>query len=164
MPRVYVSIGSNTEREKNIRGALRALKTGFANVATSPVYETQAEGFDGDDFYNLVAAFDTAEPIERVRERLTEIEAAHGRARVGPRYAPRTLDIDILLYGDLVRHDDRFDVPRREILLHAYVLGPLAELAPGLAHPETGERFADLWRRFNGKNTLREASRELEED
>lgn len=162
MPRVYVSIGSNVEREKNVRGAVRALRAAFSNLAASAVYETAADGFDGDDFYNLVAAFDTDAPIEEVRERLAAIEAAHGRARVGPRYAPRTLDIDILLYGDLIRHDGRFDVPRGEIAAQAYVLGPLAELVPDLAHPETGERFADLWRRLGDSDALRKVDLTIE--
>jgi len=162
MPRIYVSIGSNIEREKNIRGAIRALKTRFASVTASPVYRTEAEGFDGDDFYNLVAAFDTDEPLERVRDALAEIEAAHGRVRPGPRYAPRTLDIDILLYGDLIRHDGQFDIPRPEIVRHAHVLGPLAMLAPAARHPETGERFADLWRRLGQTNALREVALKLD--
>jgi 2-amino-4-hydroxy-6-hydroxymethyldihydropteridine diphosphokinase len=145
MPRVFVSIGSNVERERNIRAAVAALRTRFGPLQLSRVYQTPAVGFAGEDFYNLVAAFDTAEPIERVREALIGIEAAQGRERNGPRYGPRTLDLDILLYGDLVRHGDGFDVPRGEITRHAFVLGPLAELAPDLRHPETGETMARLW-------------------
>ncbi len=155
MPRIYVSIGSNVERERNIRAAVRALRQGFGAVATSPVYESAAEGFDGEDFYNLVAAFDSRLSLEQVCARLTAIETAQGRIRSGPRFGPRTLDLDVLLYGDLVRHDDHFDIPRRDITAYAHVLRPLAELAPDLRHPETGDRLADLWRRFRGKNTLR---------
>lgn len=156
MPRVYLSIGSNVERDQNIRAAVRALRASFKNVETSRVYQSRAEGFDGDDFYNLVARFDTDEPLERLCERLTGIEAAQGRVRNGARFAPRTLDIDVLLFGDLIRHDERFDIPRRDILTYAHVLGPLAALAPDLRHPETGQRFADHWRRFGGKQVLRE--------
>src|SRR5690554_6413910 len=155
MPRVYVSIGSNIARERNIRAAVAALRGQFAALALSPEYRTPAEGFVGDDFYNLVAAFDTDLPLEALAERLAAIETAQGRKRDGPRFGPRTLDIDILLYGDLVRHDRRFDIPRDDIALYAYVLGPLAELAPELPHPETGERFGDLWRRFPGSKVLR---------
>jgi 2-amino-4-hydroxy-6-hydroxymethyldihydropteridine diphosphokinase len=146
VPRVYVSIGSNIEREKNIRGA------------ASSVYETHAEGFDGDDFYNLAACFDTDEPVEDVRAALLAIEAAHGRVREHKHHGARTLDIDILLYGDLIRHQPPLDIPRREILQYAFVLAPLAELAPDLAHPETGERFAELWRRFDKKTEMRKVS------
>lgn len=155
MPRVYVSIGSNIDRERNIGAAVRALRETFAAVATSSVYESAAEGFDGDHFYNLAAAFDSAMSLEEVCERLTAIETAQGRLRAGPRFGPRTLDLDVLLYGDLVRHDNRFDIPRRDITAYAHVLRPLAELAPTVKHPETGERLGDLWRRFTGTNTLR---------
>lgn len=149
MPRVYVGIGSNIDREKNIRGAMRALAAAFGHVAFSAVYRSPAQGFKGDEFYNLVAGFDTGQSLEDVRRRIGEIEIGHGRTRGGERYAPRTLDIDILLYGDLVRHDDEFDIPRREILDAAYVLCPLAELAPAARHPEIGRPFADLWRSFD---------------
>ncbi|MBI3897599.1 MAG: 2-amino-4-hydroxy-6-hydroxymethyldihydropteridine diphosphokinase [Gammaproteobacteria bacterium] len=158
MPRVYVSIGSNVDREKNIRGAIRALRAQFGDVALSPVYETPAEGFTGDNFYNLVAAFDSGLSVEQLRDALSTIEAAHGRHRGDERYAPRTLDIDLLLYGDLIRHEHRLDIPRREITQYSYILGPLAELAPALRHPETGERFADLWQRYDPKNGLRQVA------
>lgn len=164
MPRVYVSIGSNVQREKNIRAAVRALREHFGAVATSPVYESAAEGFDGDDFYNLVAAFDGGLPLATVCERLAAIEAAHGRVRSGARFGPRTLDLDVLLYGDLIRHDERFDIPRRDITVYAHVLRPLAELAPDLGHPETGERLIDLWRGFAGKNALRRVQLDLDAD
>lgn len=154
MPRVYVSIGSNVDRTKNVRGAIGALRARFGAVAHSAVYESPAEGFDGENFYNLVAAFGTDEPVEVVRYVLGEIEAAHGRVRTADRYSPRTLDVDILLYGNLVRHDGRFDIPRREITEYAYVLRPLAEIAPDALHPETRERLADLWGRFRAKQTL----------
>lgn len=149
MTRVYVSLGSNIDREQNIRGAVRALKQHYGQLALSRVYETPAEGFDGDAFYNLVAGFDTGETMEQVRQALAAIEAAHGRTRNGPRSGPRTLDLDLLLYGDLVRHDGGFDIPRGEIVKHAFVLGPLAEIAPELRHPETGETMARLWEGFD---------------
>lgn len=161
MPRVYLSIGSNVERELHIRAAVRALREAFGAVATSSVYRSPADGFEGDDFYNLVAAFETAAPLEALRECLGAIEAAHGRERSGRRYAPRTLDIDILLYGTLIRHDRDFDVPRADLAL-PYVLGPLAELAPELVHPETGERVADLWRRLGDPSALHKVDLALE--
>jgi 2-amino-4-hydroxy-6-hydroxymethyldihydropteridine diphosphokinase len=155
MPRIYVSIGSNIDREKNIAGAVAALRARFSHVLLSSVYQTKAEGFDGEDFFNLVAAFDTDQPPEAVRRALAEIETKHGRRRGIERFAPRTLDIDLLLYGDLVRHDDTIDVPRHEILTSAFVLGPLAEIAPQVCHPEIGQSFAELWRRFSANVDLR---------
>lgn len=160
MPQVYVSIGSNVERERHVRAAVHALRRAFGALATSPVYRTPADGFDGDDFYNLVAGFDTGASLEELRAQLGAIEAAHGRRRDGPRWGPRTLDIDILLYGNLVRHDADFDVPRADLAL-PYVLGPLAALAPELVHPETGEPFADLWRRLGDPAALYRVDLEL---
>jgi 2-amino-4-hydroxy-6-hydroxymethyldihydropteridine diphosphokinase len=149
MPRVYVSIGSNVERERHILGAVRALRERFGKLSLSRVYETRPEGFEGDNFYNLVTGFDTDEPVERVRALLAEIEAAHGRTRNGPRFGPRTIDLDLLLYGTLVRHDHGIDVPRREITRYGFVLGPLAELAPALRDPESGVSYGELWSNFD---------------
>jgi 2-amino-4-hydroxy-6-hydroxymethyldihydropteridine diphosphokinase len=132
------------------------------------VYETEAVGFKGDPFYNLVAAFDTEAPVEDIHRELARLEAEHGRRREaatapslarGPRLGPivegmpkfsaRTLDIDILLYGNLIRHDRDFDIPRGEIGRYTFVLGPLAEIAPDLRHPETGTSIGEMWRRFS---------------
>jgi len=154
--RVYVGIGSNIEPERNVREAVRALRKSYPGLEVSPVYRSSAEGFEGDDFYNLAASFDTDHTPERLADHLGAIEAAQGRVRTGERFSPRTLDIDILLYGDLVRHDDQFDIPRHDVLADAHVLGPLAALAPDLRHPETGERLADHWERFTRKDALQE--------
>ncbi len=149
MPRVYVSVGSNIDRNRNIHGALHDLRASFGHLIRSRVYETAAVGFAGDPFYNLVVAFDTPDSVDRVAGELARIESAHGRRREGlPKYSARTLDLDILLYGDLIRHDSGFDIPRGEILERDFVLGPLAEIAPDLKHPENGETFDVLWERF----------------
>jgi 2-amino-4-hydroxy-6-hydroxymethyldihydropteridine diphosphokinase len=161
--RVYISIGSNIEPERNIRAAVSALKTRFPNLAISPIFRSKAEGFEGDDFYNLAARFDTDEPPERLADYLGRIESAQGRVRTGGRFSPRTLDIDILLYGDLIRHDHRFDFPRRDVLAYTHVLGPLVALAPDLRHPETGERLMDKWQGFADRDSLREVSIDLGE-
>jgi 2-amino-4-hydroxy-6-hydroxymethyldihydropteridine diphosphokinase len=162
MPSVYVSIGSNIDRERNIRGAVRALAQAFGALTLSSVYETEAVGFSGDPFYNLVAGFDTTATVEQVQEELKRIEAEHGRSREdAPRFSARTLDIDILLYGDLVRHDARVDIPRGEIAHHAFVLGPLAEIAPTLVLPEFRATVAELWRAMKETTDLRKAAVDL---
>lgn len=149
MPRVYVSVGSNIDRERNIRGALHDLHEPYGNLIRSRVYETPPLGFAGDPFYNLAVAFDTTDSVDQVARELARIESAHGRRRDGlPKYCARTLDLDLLLYGDLVRHDGGLDIPRGEITERDFVLGPLAEIAPALKHPETGETFDALWRRY----------------
>lgn len=154
MPRVYVSIGSNIEREKNIRGAVEALRQRFGELQLSRVYETRAEGFDGDNFYNLVAGFDTGLGVEQIHAALARIETDHGRTRATEKYGPRTLDIDLMLYGDLVQHNDKTKVPRPELLRFAFMLGPLAEIAPGLRHPKAGETMEQLWRAHPGYGSL----------
>lgn len=158
MPKVYVGIGSNIDRERNIRAAVDALNSAFQNVELSPVYQTAAEGFSGTDFYNLAARFDTEDKLEDLCERLAQIESARGRVRSGLRFGPRTLDIDVLLYGDIIRHDGRFDIPRADILAYGHVLGPLVALAPDLRHPETRERLSERWKQIKDRCDLREVS------
>lgn len=149
MARVYVSIGSNIDRDENIRGGVADLRERFGALTLSAVYESEAVGFDGDNFYNLVAAFDTDEGVLEVAGVLHEIENAHGRTREGPRFSSRTLDIDMLLYDELVLHADKLDLPREEITKNAFVLWPLAEIAPELQHPVLKQSYAELWAAFD---------------
>ncbi len=151
MPRIFVSIGSNIDREQNIRGAIAALKSEFGPLRLSSVYETEPQGFHGENFYNLVSEFSSAASRDEIGAKLAEIERRHGRGRGGARFSARTLDLDLLLYGDAIIHEDGTDIPRREIGRYAFVLRPLAEIAPDLRHPETGETFAEMWARFPGK-------------
>lgn len=149
MPEVYVSIGSNVEREKNIAAALRALEARFGPLRLSSIYETAAVGFVGDPFHNLVAGFCTEESVEDVAAALADIETTGGRARGSAKFAPRTIDLDLILYGDLVRSDRKPYLPREELTRYAFMLEPLAEIAPDLRHPVTGETFAMLWAAFD---------------
>lgn len=149
MTRVYVSLGSNIDRDTNIRGAVRALRERYGDVQLSPVYESVAVGFPGDNFYNLVAAFDTGDDVHAVARTLAEIETVHGRRRNGPRYSSRTLDLDLLLYDDVVLETDDLELPRAEIRENAFVLRPLADLAPNLRHPVNGRTYAELWMAFD---------------
>jgi 2-amino-4-hydroxy-6-hydroxymethyldihydropteridine diphosphokinase len=152
MPTVYVSIGSNIEKEENIRRGVHELAAHYAPLTLSKVYKSRAIGFNGDDFYNLVAAFDTRDTLEQVSAVLAAIEQHAGRVRNGVRFGPRTLDMDIVLYGDLVYHDATHHLPRSEIDDYACVLQPLAEIAPGERHPETGVTYRDMWRGLASKS------------
>jgi 2-amino-4-hydroxy-6-hydroxymethyldihydropteridine diphosphokinase len=148
MPRVYVSIGSNIGKDQHIRQGVRELAAHYAPLTLSTVYESRAIGFEGDDFYNLVVGFDTHETLTQISTVLAGIEQHCGRVRNGVRFSPRTLDLDILLYGDLVLHDGAHPLPRGEIDEYACVLCPLAEIAPHERHPVTGITYRDMWRRF----------------
>jgi 2-amino-4-hydroxy-6-hydroxymethyldihydropteridine diphosphokinase len=150
MPRVYVSIGSNIDRENSVRGAVRELTAHYGRLTLSPVYESKALGFEGENFFNLVAGFDSAESIERIKQTLSRIESQFGRVRQSRRFDARTLDLDLLLYGDMVQHDGQADLPHPDIRRYAFVLRPLADIAPDWRHPETGLSCAEMWRQFDG--------------
>jgi 2-amino-4-hydroxy-6-hydroxymethyldihydropteridine diphosphokinase len=152
MPKVFVGIGSNIDRERSVRDGVADLRDQYGNVQLSSVYESDAVGFDGDAFYNLVAAFDTDDSIDAVVAKLAQIEDQHGRVRNGERFAARTLDLDLLLYGDEIITTDSYHVPRDEIPRYAFVLWPLAEMAPGDVHPEIGENYAAMWEKFDKRN------------
>jgi 2-amino-4-hydroxy-6-hydroxymethyldihydropteridine diphosphokinase len=149
MPRVWVSIGSNVDRDRNIGGALVDLRRAFGSLVVSQVYESDAVGFAGDAFYNLVAGFDTDKDIAKLVACFRAIEVAHGRKRGGNKFAPRTLDLDLLTYGAQVVERDGLKLPRAEILDYSFVLGPLAEVAGSERHPVLGRRYRDLWREFD---------------
>jgi FolB domain-containing protein len=139
----------------NKKGAVRELATRYAPLALSPVYESKALGFEGENFFNLVAGFDSDESIERIKETLSRIESRLGRVHQENRFSSRTLDLDLLLYGDTVRHDDKVNLPHPDIQRYAFVLHPLADIAPELRHPETGLTCARMWQQFDaGKQEL----------
>jgi 2-amino-4-hydroxy-6-hydroxymethyldihydropteridine diphosphokinase len=149
VPTVYVAAGSNVEPERNLWLALAALAREFPGVRFSPWYRNRAVGFEGEDFINLVAGFDTSLPVQAVVEKLHAIETACGRERDAPRWAPRSMDLDVLLYGDLVCNEPRLKLPRPDLLKRAYMLGPLAQLAPDVVHPTSHQTIGELWQRFD---------------
>lgn len=163
MPEIFVAAGSNVRPREHLRRALTALAAAWPGLRVSRAWANPAFGFAGADFINLAVGFDTEESLERVLERLRAIEAACGRPREAPKWAPRTLDLDLLLYGDQIDRFPGVTLPRPDLLLRAYMLGPLADIAPELRHPVAGETIATLWRRFDrGAHPLREVR--LEED
>lgn len=140
----FLGIGSNIEPERNIGSAIDALNRTFDTVRLSTAYRSPPVGFDGDDFINLVAAVETTLPPLDLNRLLHGIEDAHGRDRSVPRWSSRTLDIDILLYGDLWLLGPRLEIPRKEITEMPHVLIPLAELAPKLVHPVFRKTMTEL--------------------
>ena len=148
MVRVYVSIGSNIDRDDNIALALDLLQASFGRLQRSSVYESAAVGFDSDPFYNLVVGFETGANPHQIQDALHCIEESSGRIRTTGLSA-RTLDLDLLLYDDLVTEEERLVLPRLDISRYAFVLRPLAEIAGEQRHPVTGERYADMWSAFD---------------
>lgn len=149
MPRAYVSIGSNIDKEHHVRAALRDLRARFGALTVSPVYESEAVGFDGENFYNLVVGFETTAAPRSIAAALLTIESAHGRVReLGKRFNARTLDLDLILYGNAIVNEPGLELPRAEITGHAFVLRPLADIAPQEKHPRTGQTYARLWAEF----------------
>lgn len=149
MVNACIGVGSNVDRDHNIRSGIMALRELGVPMRVSSVYESRAWGFEGDNFYNLAVQLETDIAADTLAERLREIENRHGRTRDVPRFSARTLDLDLLLYGDLVRHDSSVDVPRKDILTCAFVLRPLAEIAGSLQHPESGLTISAIWAAFD---------------
>ena len=152
MPRGYISIGSNIDKEANIRSSLRALEKQFGTLIVSSTYETEPVGFSGENFYNLVVGFDSQLDAKSVAKILKQIETDHGRTKNCKKFSARTLDLDLILYGDQVIDDGRLQIPRDEIFTYAFVLEPLAEIAPDLAHPISHQTYAHLWAEFDKTN------------
>lgn len=145
----FVSVGSNLAPEQHVRSGLQAMEAAFGPLQVSTIYRSRAIGFDGPDFLNLVVAFETHADPGAIAEVLRRIEDEHGRQREGGRFVSRQLDLDLLLLGDQVREGPPVTLPRPEITEHAFVLAPLAELAPTRRHPVSGATFGELWRAFD---------------
>lgn len=142
--RVYLSLGSNINRQHNITSALNALAAHFGEVVISPVYESEAVGFDGSPFFNLVAMIHTTLSVGELVNTLHAIEAEHGRTRQEKKFSSRTLDIDVLTYGEVTGVVDGVELPRDEIEHHAFVLKPLVDLAPEEVHPTLNITYQQL--------------------
>jgi 2-amino-4-hydroxy-6-hydroxymethyldihydropteridine diphosphokinase len=137
------------DRERHVSSALDELAREYGDLQQSTIFETEAIGFSGALFYNLVVAFETPQSPQEVATALNRIEDAHGRDRRGGKFGDRSLDLDLLLYDDAVIDQPGLRLPRPEILEYAFVLRPLAEIAADRKHPVTGETFAALWERFD---------------
>lgn len=146
---VFLGLGSNMNAEDNLRLAISELRSQFGELEMSPVYQSAALGFDGDDFLNMVVRLATDENPGDLLERFEIIHGLAGRTRGPQRYTSRPLDIDLLLYDDLVDSEPPLHLPRHDILEYSFVLKPLAEIAPDRLHPETGKSFSQHWAEFD---------------
>ncbi|MDQ6646079.1 MAG: 2-amino-4-hydroxy-6-hydroxymethyldihydropteridine diphosphokinase [Pseudomonadota bacterium] len=148
MSRVYLSLGSNLEPERHLRAAIAALRERFGDISVSPAYRSRSVGFDGSDFVNLAVGLETDLSPQALNDWLHALEDRHGRRRDVPRYSDRTLDIDIVFYDTLVLEGEgHLQIPRNE-LQHAFVLRPIADIAPDFRHPQSGASMAELWAAF----------------
>jgi len=147
--RGYISIGSNIDKDKHVLASLLALEQAFGKLTVSSIYESEPVGFTGDTFYNLVVEFDSDLDVKAVAKQLRQIELDNGRTRDSQKFSARTLDLDLILYGDLIFNDGRLQIPRDEIEHYAFVLEPLAEIAPDLKHPVSQLSYAELWDKFD---------------
>ena len=143
MTQVYLSIGSNIERNKNIRACIQHLRQDYPDIVFSNIYETPAFGFDGNPFYNLAAGLSTEQSLEQLQSYLKNLESTQQRQPHTKKFSARTLDVDILLFGDLILQPN-IDIPRKEITLYNFVLYPLQEIAAKVIHPELKISIHDL--------------------
>ena len=146
---VFLSLGSNTDPEKNLKYACRELKKAFGNIQISSVYRNKPIGFEGNDFLNMVVKVKSTFNPNEMLDFIRGLEAATGRDIGIGAFDSRTLDIDMLLFGSLVHPEKPFKIPRNDIELYSFVLCPLAEIEPDGIHPITGKTFKDLWESFD---------------
>lgn len=151
---VLLSLGSNQNPRFFIQAALAALKKTFGDVVLSPVYESKAIGFEGDNFLNMVVEITTSFTLHELWLALREMEDANGRDRSQPKFASRTLDIDILTYDDYVGTFEGVTLPRDEILHNAFVLKPLSDTWPQWLHPEVKQTYQTLWDNYDHSSQL----------
>jgi 2-amino-4-hydroxy-6-hydroxymethyldihydropteridine diphosphokinase len=148
MARAYLSLGSNLEPRRHLSAAIGELRERFGEILVSPAYRSASVGFDGADFVNLAVGLDTDLSPEALNDWLHALEDRHGRRRDVPRYSDRTLDVDIVFYDALVLDGPgHLQIPRNE-LQHAFVLRPIADIAPAFRHPVSGISMSELWTTF----------------
>ena len=149
MATIYISVGSNINAEYHVCAGIKALREMYGEITTSLVYESDAVGFDGDNFYNLVVKANVNEDAETVVTSLRMIEDNSNRDRTGPKFSSRTLDLDLLLYDDLILNEPHLEIPRGEIITNAFVLLPLSELAADLIHPIEKKSIGQMWQEYD---------------
>ncbi len=148
MAQVYLSLGSNVNREYYVEQGLNALSKYFGRLTLSSLFESESIGFNGAPFFNMVIAFSTEQTVEDVSHILRNIEYDNGREMDAKKFSPRKLDLDLLLFDDLVLKTP-VQIPRDEITRNAFVLWPLAEIAPDLLHPIEQQTYRQLWQNYN---------------
>jgi 2-amino-4-hydroxy-6-hydroxymethyldihydropteridine diphosphokinase len=146
---IYLGLGSNIEPRRNLKLALLELQHRFGDLSVSNTYKNSPVGFVGDDFMNLVVKIESEVSAQDICKEIELIHNLSGRQRAGNKWGSRPLDIDLLLYNDLILDEKPVRVPRDDILKYSFVLRPMAELAPELIHPVTGKSMLTHWQEFD---------------
>jgi len=149
---LHLNIGSNQDRRKNICSAIEQLENFFVKITISSLFESPAEGFKGNDFYNIGVNIETQKKASEVIDILHLIEDSLGRNRAMPKFSSRIIDLDLVIYDDII--DEKLNVPRKDILRYAFVLAPLLELNPDGIHPEKGISYLELWEDFQSNKVF----------
>lgn len=149
MGTIYLGLGSNIDPEEHLGLAVRRLRERYGEIEASAVYRSAAVGFEGDDFLNLVVRLRSEETPVQICEEIERLHDLAGRVRSAGKWASRPLDIDLLLYDDLIVEEPPVRVPRSDVLDYSFVLRPMAELAPDLVHPVTGKTMLEHWQAFD---------------
>ena len=150
MAKIHINIGSNQDREANIVGAIELLRLNFGDIKISDIFESPAQGFEGDDFYNIGVNANTELSVDDVNAVLKDIEKTFGRDRSAPKFSSRLIDLDLVVYDEII--DEKSNLPRNDILLYSFVLAPLAQLSGSDIHPLENKSFQQLWQEFQTKN------------
>ncbi|WP_373187591.1 2-amino-4-hydroxy-6-hydroxymethyldihydropteridine diphosphokinase [Halopseudomonas sp.] len=153
MTAIFLGIGSNSDRDQHLNRGLEALQQLLGSLDLSPVFESDAVGVLGRRFYNMVVGAETHLSLSDLNAALKAIEAACGR-RDSPSPGRITLDIDILSFGDLTGVRAGQTLPRPEVVRNAFVLWPLALLAPNAVLPGSDQSYAELWDSWQGDQQL----------
>ncbi len=148
---ISLSLGSNIDRFRHINLGLDALERVFGAVTCSPVYESAAVGFAGSPFLNLIVLVESELSLTEVIRILKGIEDENGRDRSGPKFSARTLDIDVVTYGDQFGLVDGIQLPRPELFKNAFVLLPLVDLWPDKTVPGESVDYQTLWRQHGDR-------------
>jgi 2-amino-4-hydroxy-6-hydroxymethyldihydropteridine diphosphokinase len=150
MKNIFLSLGSNIDAQKSIDEALKELKQQFGEIKKSPIYESEAVGFEGDNFLNMVVELSCELELVALVRLLKAMEDKLGRERAGPKFSSRLIDIDVIFYGDACGEFSGIALPRYEVYENAYVLLPMVKLAPDFVDPKTGKSMQDLWQESKG--------------
>ncbi|MGL0815850.1 2-amino-4-hydroxy-6-hydroxymethyldihydropteridine diphosphokinase [Vibrio vulnificus] len=154
MNTVYIGVGSNIEREKHARAAWQELTLLGEALQASPIYECAAVGFDSHAFFNFVIRLNTSMTLEELAFQLRQIEMRWGREENAAKYQDRTLDLDIVLFGDCIS-SQKPELPRSDIFKYPFVIQPLYDLQPDLVIPGDGRTVEEIWQTARDLDTLK---------